>query len=100
MSLPSLINEPVDSKALRENVSNIYNSYKDELGKKVVSIKFTSNPKIKFRIKKYFELLNTTIVLNEFLKDKGINVSVVLQGNIFKKEREIIIRPKVVRAWR
>ena len=99
MNIGNYEEEPVLSKVIRENVLNICNEYKESLGKEKISFKVTSSSRIKFRMKKYFELLNTAIVLNEFLKDKGINVEIAIYGNILKKEREIVIRPKVKKAW-
>lgn len=99
MNIGNYEEEPVLSKVIRENVLNICNEYKESLGKEKISFKVISSSRIKFRMKKYFELLNTAIVLNEYLKDKGINVEIAIYGNILKKEREIVIRPKVKKAW-
>ncbi len=95
MKIEDYENEPKNSRIIRNNVKSIYEKYKNKLGKEIVNIKISSNN----RISKYFELLNTAIILNEFLNNKDIYVVCSIYGNIFKKERELIIRPKITKNW-
>lgn len=87
--------EPECSEYLRSKVKSIYEENKEQLGKEVVSFKVTSTS----RIKTYYDIINTCILLDAYLKDKGIGTTISVLGNIFAKEREIIIRPKHIRNW-
>lgn len=98
MNLGTYNGEPLESIRLRYNVQTIYNQYKDKLGKEVISMKVVDSS-VKERVIRYFEMINTATILREYLKDKEIFCEIVVYGNIFKKEREFIIRPAVKNRW-
>ncbi len=87
--------EPECSASLRSKVKSIYEENKEKLGKEVISFKITS----KSRIKTYYDIVNTCILLDTYLKDKEIYTTITILGNILAREREIVIRPKHIKNW-